>query len=78
MKKAIGCDLENVKSKYVLFIDYNSYGKYIYDDFSVMCYHAGEYEEGIKYLEKIIDEDFMSSQKDRLEKNMEYLREKLG
>lgn len=70
MKSAVNCDLEEVKSKYILFIDSISYGKYLFDDFSVMCYHAGEFEEGIKYLQDILDDDLYASQRERLVENM--------
>ena len=78
MKKAIEKDLNQVKSKYVLFVNDMSYGKYLYDDFSVMCYHYGEFEEGFKYLEMIINDLEFEHHKLRLTTNFEHFKNMLN
>lgn len=78
MKRAVECDLETAKSKYILFINDYSYGKYLYDDFSVICYHSGNLDEGMKYLQQIINDDDFSLQKNRLQDNAKHFEKLLS
>ena len=78
MKRAVGCDLELAKSKYVLFINDMTYGKYLYDDFSVMCYYSGNLEEGMEYLQQIVNDKRFNSQKDRLQTNIRHFENLLS
>ena len=66
------------KSKYVLFINDYSYGKYLYDDFSVICYHSGNAEEGMEYLQQIINDKDFNAQKDRLQDNAKHFEKLLS
>lgn len=74
MKKAVECDLTLVKNKYILFVDDRSYDKYLYDDFSVMCYHTGNVQEGIVYLSQIFNDIEFEGHKPRLEANMGFFK----
>lgn len=77
MKKAVECDLNEVKNKYILFVDDMAYGKYLYDDFSVMCYHTGNISEGMTYITKIFNDIDFEVHKPRLEANLNFFKEKL-
>ena len=74
MKKAVECDLDIVKNKYILFVDDMSYGKYLYDDFSVICYHTGNAHEGIVYLSQIFNDIAFEGHRPRFEQNMDFLK----
>jgi glycosyltransferase involved in cell wall biosynthesis len=78
MSQAIQKQLDQVKSKYILFISDVSYDKHLYDDFSVMCYHTGRFEEGMKYLEVVINDETFKMHQERLKTNLKYFKEALN
>ena len=75
--KAFDKDYNEIKDKYTLFIRPNMYGKYIYDELSVSCFWTNRYEEGKKYLEKIINDPELQHHKARFEDNMQHFNNKL-
>lgn len=77
MKKAVECNLEEVKQKYILFVDDRSYGKYLFDDFSVMCYHTGNFTEGINYINQIFQDTEFEIHRPRLEANLNFFKKRL-
>ena len=75
--KALDKDYNEIKDKYTLFIRPNMYGKYIYDELSISCYWTSRFEEGKKYLEKIINDPELQHHKARFEDNMNHFDNKL-
>lgn len=69
------CDFEQIRKKYLLFISPRNYGKFVNDELSVACYWTGRYEEGIKLIHEIIDDEDFTDHKERLLKNLNYLKE---
>ena len=49
----------------------------IYDEFTISCYWSGHYKEGLEVSEKLIDK-IPEEQKERILKNIGYLKEKLN
>jgi glycosyltransferase involved in cell wall biosynthesis len=62
--------LDQAKSKYKLFVNDMSYGKFFDDDISVSCYWLGKYDEGKKMLLDILDDPDFARHKERLNANM--------
>ena len=77
LSKAKSISLENAQRKYTLFVIESCYGKYINDELSVSCYWTGRQQEGIDYINEIIDDPEFESMRDRIATNLEYL-EKLS
>jgi tetratricopeptide (TPR) repeat protein len=67
----------NVINKYEN-VQYNAYGKFLYDELAVSCYWLGKYEESIKYIKLIIDDPDFESSKDRLISNMNFAINKMN
>ena len=64
--------LSDAKTKYLLFIQEHSYGKFINDELAVTCYWLGNYTEAKFLLEQmILDPDF-KDHKARLEDNLKH------
>ena len=78
LKTALSCDINKVKQKYLLFVDERAYGKNIYDDLSVSCYWTERYEEGLKYLDEIIESGNYSHDLDRLLQNKKHFNDRMG
>ena len=76
--KARRISLEEVKLKYILFVADNCYGKFINDELSVACYWTGRYEEGLGYLNEIINDPLFSGHQERLNKNLEFFKSKMS
>ncbi len=70
--KAKACNLNKVKSKYILFILDECYELGCNDNLSVVCSHLNKTEEGIKLILEIIDLPKYAEHKERLTKNLEY------
>ena len=66
-------DYTSVKNKYKLFINKYSYGKYINDHLSVSCSYIDKKLEGRKLIEEIIDDPEFAHNKERFEKNLEFM-----
>jgi tetratricopeptide (TPR) repeat protein len=69
--------LDDVKQKYILFVDNTCYDEYVNDELSVSCYWTDRYEEGLTYLMEIIDNPIYENHKERLNKNYEYFKSKM-
>ena len=70
LTKAFNCDYDAVKKKYILFVSKTSYNKYVLDELSLACYWTQRYEEGKKYLLKIINDEEFKEHKKRYNQNM--------
>lgn len=69
LKIAKSQSLENANTKYSLFVNYRCYNKFVNDELSVACYWLGKLDEGLQYLNEIIDDIDFAEHKERLEKN---------
>jgi len=78
LDKAYKCDLEKVKSKYILFIDKRCYGKFVKDELSVACYWLERYNEGLKLVNEIVDDPDFELEKPRLLENIQHFKNKLS
>ena len=78
LSKAYKCDLEKVKSKYILFIDKRCYGKFVKDELSVACYWLERYNEGLKLVNEIVDDPDFEFEKPRLLENIQHFKNKLS
>jgi glycosyltransferase involved in cell wall biosynthesis len=78
LDKAYKCDLEKVKSKYILFIDKRCYGKFVKDELSVACYWLERYNEGLKLINEIVDDPDFELEKPRLLENIQHFKNKLS
>jgi glycosyltransferase involved in cell wall biosynthesis len=78
LDKAYKCDLEKVKSKYILFIDKRCYGKFVKDELSVACYWLERYNEGLKLVNEIVDDPDFEFEKPRLLENIQHFKNKLS
>ena len=77
LSRAKDLSYKNASSKYQLFVIKSSYGKYINDELSVSCYWLGKYQEGLDYLNEIIDDPDFSNVKKRLNTNLNYFKKAL-
>ena len=64
-------------NKTVLFSENWIWDYGIYDEFTISCYWSGHYKEGLEVSEKLIDK-IPEEQKERILKNIGYLKEKLN
>jgi Rps23 Pro-64 3,4-dihydroxylase Tpa1-like proline 4-hydroxylase/glycosyltransferase involved in cell wall biosynthesis len=78
LKQATLSSIEDIKEKYVLFVNKYCYGKHINDELSVACFWTGKYEEGKRYLEEIINDPEFESQKERLQTNLVHFNNRLN
>ena len=78
LKMAKGLSLENVKKKYILFIDDTSYNNYVNDELSVSCYWTNRYDEGLQYLTPIMEDPIFNGHEERLTKNYDFFMEKIN
>ena len=75
--KALSCSYKNASKNYLLFVQKQSYGKYILDELSISCFWTKRFEEGKKYLLQIIDDPEFSFHKERFYKNLEHFNNRL-
>ena len=73
LKLAEAQDLSVVNKKYSLFVNQFNYGKYVNDELAVSCYWTKQFEEGLKLINEIIDDEFFIDCKPRLEKNKQFM-----
>ena len=78
LMKAMSCDINKVKEKYLLFVDERAYGENIYDDLSVACFWTNRFKEGYEYLLQILNDSRFESQKERLLTNQKHFQDNLG
>jgi hypothetical protein len=72
LSKTKFCDSYNkAKNKYSLFVNKNTYYPHNLDELSVSCFYLNKKQEGIGYLDKIINEPELQNSTDRLQKNKE-------
>jgi hypothetical protein len=77
LKIAKNLSLEDVKKKYILFVDDTSYNDYVNDELSVSCYWTQRYDEGLYYLIKIMNNPMFEDHKDRMTTNYNFFMEKI-
>ena len=75
--RALPIDINKVKEKYILFVDEQCYGKYVYDELSVACFWTERYNEGLQHLLQIIDDETFSHHKERLLENRQHFRDRM-
>jgi glycosyltransferase involved in cell wall biosynthesis len=78
LKTAKSKNINNVKEKYILFIQENMYGDYNNDELSVSCFWTKRFEEGYQYLLQILNDFRFESQKERLLTNQKHFQDNLG
>ena len=78
LKTAKSKNINNVKEKYILFIQENMYGDYNNDELSVSCFWTKRFEEGYQYLLEILNDEKFSSSKDRLLTNQKHFQDRMG
>jgi glycosyltransferase involved in cell wall biosynthesis len=78
LKTAKSKNINNVKEKYLLFIQENMYGDYNNDELSVSCFWTKRFEEGYQYLLQILNDFRFESQKERLLTNQKHFQDNLG
>jgi len=78
LKKAISNNIENAKSKYILFVNQYCYGKYVNDELAVACFWTGRLEEGMRYLQQILNDPDFESEQERLLDNLRHFKNKLN
>jgi len=76
--QAKNMDIEQVKSKYILFVNEKCYNKYINDELSVACYWIEKFQEGFDYLADIVNDSDFESHKERLITNLQHYQNKLN
>lgn len=76
--QAKNMNLEQVKSKYILFVSEKCYNKYVNDELSVACFWIGKLQEGFNYLSEIINDPEFESHKERLITNLKHYENKLN
>ena len=72
LKEAKNKNIDDVKKKYILFVENYAYGKYVNDELSVACYWTNRPKEGYHLLNEIIDDFEFENKKERLLKNKEH------
>ena len=73
LKLAQQQQLSVVNKKYTLFVNPSAYGKYLNDELSVSCYWTKRYDEGLSLINEIIDDEDFKSNKQRIEKNKQFI-----
>jgi len=71
-------NINNVKEKYVLFIQENMYGDYNNDELSVSCFWTKRFKEGYQYLLGILNDNRFENEKERLLTNQKHFQDNLG
>ena len=77
LKTAKSKNIEDIKKKYILFIQENMYGDYNNDELSVSCFWTKRFKEGYQYLLEILNDPRFESQKERLLANQKYFQDNL-
>jgi glycosyltransferase involved in cell wall biosynthesis len=75
--KGTKLDFSAVKDKYILFLNENCYGKNLYDDLSVACYWTERYQEGLNYLNQILDLPSFANESERLLLNVQHFKNRM-
>ena len=78
LKTATLNSLAEVKKKYILFVNMTCYGKYINDELAVACYWTNRLEEGIGYLNQIINDPEFKSEHERFASNLQHFNNKMN
>lgn len=78
LKIAKSMSLDEVKKKYILFIDDTSYNNYVNDELSVSCYWTKRYDEGLYFLNSIITDPLFESHKERLTQNFNFFMDRIN
>ena len=78
LKTAKSKNINNVKEKYILFIQENMYGDYNNDELSVSCFWTKRFKEGYQYLLGILNDNRFENEKERLLTNQKHFQDNLG
>lgn len=71
-------DFKNSFNKYKLFLNEKRYGKYFYNEFAVSCYYLQKYDEGLQYLNEIINDlDFNEIERNNFQTNINFFNMKM-
>jgi glycosyltransferase involved in cell wall biosynthesis len=77
LKTAKSKNIEDIKKKYILFIQENMYGDYNNDELSVSCFWTKSFEDGYQHLLEILNDPRFESQKERLLTNQKHFQDNL-
>lgn len=77
LTQAKDMNLEEVKKKYILFVDNTCYGDYINDELSVACYWTGRYERGLNLINEIVNDERFEAVKPRLLENINHFNNRM-
>jgi glycosyltransferase involved in cell wall biosynthesis len=75
--RGIKLEFSAVKDKYILFLNETCYGKNLYDDLSVACYWTERYQEGLSYLNQILDLPAFTHDRERLLSNVQHFKNRM-
>ena len=75
--KGTKLEFSAVKDKYILFLNENCYGNNLYDDLSVACFWTGRYQEGLNYLNQILDLPAFAHTSERLLLNVQHFKDRM-
>ena len=75
--RGIKLEFSAVKDKYILFLNETCYGKNLYDDLSVACYWTERYQEGLSYLNQILDLPAFTHDRERLLSNVQHFKDRM-
>jgi hypothetical protein len=78
LKAARSKSLQDVKSKYILFVNEGCYGKRVNDELSVACFWTNRFQEGIDLINDIIDDPAFAHSRERIQNNLNLCKAKLG
>jgi glycosyltransferase involved in cell wall biosynthesis len=77
LKLAKSMSLKNSQKQYSLFVSVPCYGKYVNDELSVACYWTDKLDEGLGYLNEIIEDLDFVEYKERLQDNLKHFQNKI-
>ena len=77
LKKGIDMNFTSVKDKYILFLNEKCYDKFLYDDFSVACFWTERYQEGLSYLNLIVEDPEFDFHRERLQTNVQHFLDRM-
>jgi glycosyltransferase involved in cell wall biosynthesis len=77
LSEAMKKNLTEVSKKYILFVNSYTYGKYLKDELSVSCFWTNRFEEGLRLVNEIIDDEDFKHHKERLLENKKHFENKM-
>lgn len=76
LKEAQRKNYDEVIKKYILFVNYKNYGKYLNDELSVSCFWTDRGHEGYSLLCEIVDDPDFENDRERLLENKKHFNNK--